>query len=969
MRRIFTPILQICFGILLFTISLILIAFALDLLPDENKTALEARARVSESLAIQLAVAASRNDVAAIKETITSLVARSSGDVLSVAMRRSNGEIVVETGNHSTFWVDPPDNKSIETHVQIPLKNGKADWGRIEIAYRQLATGPFAFGFSRKMIALLGFFVGAGFLGYYFILKRSLRELDPSAVIPERVQAAFDALAEGVLIMDEHERLLLANKAFAKCLGTTPDILFGSKVEELPWLQFRQEFVSEELPWRIAIRTGQAVTGSLMGLRDASGTQRKMVVNATRITDGKNLTRGVIATFDDVTLLQEKNEQLETSIEQLNNFQRKIEQQNRELQFLAACDPLTGCLNRRAFFAEVERLVVESKEPITVLMLDLDHFKSINDRFGHAVGDEVLSGFAGILKRLCENLGPVGRYGGEEFCIAMSRLSEKEVENLADHICRAVSDVKSWLPNGDSVTVSIGIASEGNSRNIGDIIKHADAALYAAKTTGRNKAVNWSDMPIYTKPVNQVSAASNLPSPLSVSPSRAESEPTIADESTNFPESELARKHVDEIIRNDDGRRCFAAVHLVIDGFDCLHSDNLSNSASHLLEKIVERIARHLREGDMLARLDTDRFYLLLDPLEDKTQAKLMLEEIHSEFSRPFFVDGGEVLGSISIGVSVYPEHGCNYHSLRSNAEIAMRQAKRAAKGGVSFFEASMVQAASARTEAERRLRLAVRDRSFCCAFQPKVDISNEKVIGFEALARWRTGHDEIQLPGEFIGLATELNLIDQIAIIVLETAIGSFDQLDAEFGSHTTVSVNIAAKQANDAQFMSAILEILKGTHLARRIVLELTEDSFISKGSFQTEYMPALKAIGVKISIDDFGTGYSSLGALADIAVDEIKIDRSFITDIHNRTRSQSVLRAINLLGDSLGLTLVAEGVETYEELVYLRATTTIRYVQGYYFSKPFYLDDFMDARSAMPMGRSHQASRIHQPSRAAS
>lgn len=350
MKRFFTPILQICLGILSFTVSLILIAYALELLPDESKAALEARARVSESLAIQLAGAASRNDVVGIKDTITAVVKRSNGEMLSVAMRRADGEIVVETGAHATHWVNPADNKSTETHVQIPLKNGKSDWGRIEIAYRPVATGFQAFGFSQKMIALLCFMVGAGFLGYYFILKRSLRELDPGRVIPERVQAAFDALAEGVLIMDESERLLLANKAFAKYLGTTSEILFGTKADELPWLQFKKEFSIDDLPWRVAIRTEQPVTGSIMGLRDVSGTQRRMVVNATRITDDKNVTRGVIATFDDVTLLQEKNQQLETSIEQLNSFQKKIEQQNRDLQFLAACDPLTGCLNRRAFF-------------------------------------------------------------------------------------------------------------------------------------------------------------------------------------------------------------------------------------------------------------------------------------------------------------------------------------------------------------------------------------------------------------------------------------------------------------------------------------------------------------------------------------------------------------------------------------------------------------------------------------------
>lgn len=960
MRRFFTPILQICLGILSFTVSLILIAYALELLPDESKAALEARARVSESLAIQLAGAASRNDVVGIKDTITAVVARSNGEILSVAMRRADGEILVETGNHSAHWINPADNKSTETHVQIPLKNGKSDWGRIEIAYRPVASGYHAFGFSQKMIALLCFMIGAGFLGYYFILKRSLRELDPGRVIPERVQAAFDALAEGVLIMDENERLLLANKAFAKYLGTTSDILFGTKADELPWLQYKKEFSLEALPWRVAIRTEQPVTGSLMGLRDVSGMQRKMVVNATRITDDKNVTRGVIATFDDVTLLQEKNQQLETSIEQLNSFQKKIEQQNRDLQFLAACDPLTGCLNRRAFFAEVENITKDGKNALSVLMLDIDHFKSINDRFGHAIGDIVLSEFAGVLKRVCERIGPVGRYGGEEFCIAAPKLSEAEAEQLANHICQTVAATRGWLPNNDAVTVSIGVASAPQSENIFELLKCADAALYAAKTTGRNRAVSWSSMPTQTAQAETAPAIRLSPKPVDLPVSKLDAH----DLSSGFPESSIAREHVEEIIRNDPGGRCFAVVDMVLDGFDALHNDR--PGAKVLLEKIVERIARHLREGDMLARLSADRLYLLLDPLESAEQTKPIMDSIVGEFSRPFFVNGSEVMGSLSAGVSIYPEHGSDYSTLRKNAEVAMRQVRRDAKGTVGFFDIGMVQAATARNEAERNLRLAVRDRNFRCAFQPKVDISSQEVIGFEALVRWRIGRDEIHAPNEFIGLAVELNLIDQITLIVLEDAIKSFDKLDSEFGAHTSVSVNIAAKQANDPQFMNSVIQIIKESGFAKRIILELTEDSFITQGAFQTDMMPLLKEIGVKVSIDDFGTGYSSLGALAEIAVDEIKIDRSFITDIHNRPRNQSVLRAINSLGDALGLTIVAEGVETYEELLYLRAATTIRYVQGYYFSKPFYLDDASEARTTAHAVRNHEASRVQQSAR---
>jgi EAL domain-containing protein (putative c-di-GMP-specific phosphodiesterase class I) len=151
-----------------------------------------------------------------------------------------------------------------------------------------------------------------------------------------------------------------------------------------------------------------------------------------------------------------------------------------------------------------------------------------------------------------------------------------------------------------------------------------------------------------------------------------------------------------------------------------------------------------------------------------------------------------------------------------------------------------------------------------------------------------------------------------------------------------------VAAKQANDLQFMRSFAQALGQCDCPERIMIELTEEAFVAKSQFQMEVLPLLREMGVRVSIDDFGTGYSSLGVLADITADEIKVDRSFVTAIHERPRSQSVLRTIDSLGHSLGMTIVAEGIETYEELAYLQAATQIRYAQGYYFSKPFFLED---------------------------
>ncbi len=497
MKKFLTPPLQISIGLLSLTISLIFIAYALGFFPNEEKAALQARANISEALAIQLANLAGRNESDTIKDTIDAVVSRDP-DVLSIAVRGADGKLLVASSDHDSRWTERADGKSTATQVQIPLLNGDVPAGRIEILYRPIATAATMLGVPDTLIGFAGFMGFAGFAGYFLLLKRALWELDPSRAIPERVKAAFDTLAEGVLIMDESEHVLLANEAFVKNIHTSAKSLIGINAGALPWAASGSAAVADEYPWQKAMRIEQPILGVPMAVRDRSGDTRRLLVNATRIVDGRGDVRGVIATFDDVTLLHRTNEQLNISVAQLHRSQAKISEQNRQLQFLASSDPLTGCLNRRTFFEKAEQAFLSAlgqRQPMAFFMLDADHFKSINDRFGHAVGDKVLVGLSDMLKRCCGDQDLVGRYGGEEFCIAVSGLSEPGAEQLAERIRQAVAGVTSWLPNGERVTISIGIASLGSMPcEMADLVKRADEALYAAKTSGRNRFVSWEKM-------------------------------------------------------------------------------------------------------------------------------------------------------------------------------------------------------------------------------------------------------------------------------------------------------------------------------------------------------------------------------------------------------------------------------------------------------------------------------------------
>jgi EAL domain-containing protein (putative c-di-GMP-specific phosphodiesterase class I) len=200
----------------------------------------------------------------------------------------------------------------------------------------------------------------------------------------------------------------------------------------------------------------------------------------------------------------------------------------------------------------------------------------------------------------------------------------------------------------------------------------------------------------------------------------------------------------------------------------------------------------------------------------------------------------------------------------------------------------------------------------------------------------------------------------------VLAEIVKSIDLINETFGPNATISINVAARQAGNPEFMRSFARTLEETGFPRRFLIEVTEDAFVTKTLFQDEILPIFRKLGVGISIDDFGAGYSSLSALADITADEIKIDRSFIADIHKRPRSQGILRAIESLSAALGMTVIAEGVESFEELAYLQAATKIRYAQGFYFSRPIFLEELRPAAPAYSDARVNLASRAAQYSR---
>mgnify|MGYP001825518074 CR=1 FL=1 len=498
MLKKISPIIRLTVGVTALTLSIALAAEFFGLFPDVMKEKLHARSRVAEALTIQISTAAARDDKEAIEQTIAAVVTRDPS-ILSVAVRRSNGSLLVGTDDHSDVWQEPENGVSTPSSVQVPLFDGERYWGRVEIAFSELDPAYSAIGFSSNTLKLFAFF---GFLGlalYYILLKRSLRQLDPGKVVPARVQAAFDTLDEGVVIVDEKEQILLINQSMSDLFGKVPEQVVGERLSEFQWRHWEKDAANVGFPWRTAITERKTSVLIPMGIRMPDSRIKSFNVNASCIIDEGGKTSGAIVTFSDVTILEKQNADLEMAVKKLIVAEEDLVQQNLELQYLANHDPMTGCLNRRNLFAQFKHLMgsaVTGDSGLACLMVDIDNFKSINDRYGHAVGDDVIVGVAKTLSSCCRSEDLIGRYGGEEFCVVLEGLDHQQAEAFAETLRASVLEKShTWLQQGNTVSVSIGVSAiEDGAESPDELVNQADMALYEAKTAGRNCVVGWHAM-------------------------------------------------------------------------------------------------------------------------------------------------------------------------------------------------------------------------------------------------------------------------------------------------------------------------------------------------------------------------------------------------------------------------------------------------------------------------------------------
>lgn len=374
---------------------------------------------------------------------------------------------------------------------------------------------------------------------------------------------------------------------------------------------------------------------------------------------------------------------------------------------------------------------------------------------------------------------------------------------------------------------------------------------------------------------------------------------------------------------------------------------NINDTLGHhigdrLLCEVARRISRAVRKSDIVARIGGDEFVVVLESTKVETDEGFVAQKIIDQLADSVTIDGNVLHTTPSIGLAIFPEDGENAEELMKNADVAMYHAKSAGRNNYQFYTEHMNHAAAVRAQMEGRLRAALSGDEFLLHFQPQINLATGRVSGIEALIRWQNPELGLVSPANFIPLAEEVGLIVPISAWVLENACRTAKSWRDQETPFECISVNISPQEFRQRNFPEMVAAVLQKTGLpAACLELEITESTLMDSADTTVEMLLRLKALGVTLAIDDFGTGYSSLGYLKRFPIDRLKIDRSFVRDLETDSSDAAISTAVIVLAHSLGLQVVAEGVETQGQADFLLQQGCDS-VQGYLFSRPVPADE---------------------------
>ena len=472
-------------------LSIVFLASCLGLIPDNSIAIRNGRKALCEELALHASFCIQRGQLDIFQATLNG-VTQKNQDIASTRLRRSDGTILAEYLGQTSSQDPETEGKGPMGEVAIVVNDQL--WGTVEIQFRPERPKGVAGILSHPLIPLILFIAPVSFVLILLYMRKFIKVMQagPAGLIPRRVRSTMNTLAEGMVILDHRAIIVMANEAFERMVGCLAGKLEGRCIQDFTRSSYtEQSGISQS--WIESVLAGEACQGLSLNLVDGQGRTQIVSLNATPICGEDGKTRGIVATFEDQTVIQKKNVRMKKLLRKLQQSRSEIQRQNDQLLTLATRDPLTGCLNRRAFYQELEThwvAVRRSSSPLTCVLVDVDHFKSVNDMHGHGVGDQVLQGVAAVLQLEARKTDLVCRYGGEEFCLVLPNTDVAQAIQVAERIRQVLAS----SPCGTvCVTASFGVAS-ATAADRSEMLERADEALYAAKRGGRNRVVHWEDL-------------------------------------------------------------------------------------------------------------------------------------------------------------------------------------------------------------------------------------------------------------------------------------------------------------------------------------------------------------------------------------------------------------------------------------------------------------------------------------------
>nr|WP_298414197.1 EAL domain-containing protein [uncultured Halomonas sp.] len=414
---------------------------------------------------------------------------------------------------------------------------------------------------------------------------------------------------------------------------------------------------------------------------------------------------------------------------------------------------------------------------------------------------------------------------------------------------------------------------------------------------------------------------------------------------TRLPNRLLLEERLDTLLaRSGSGpEKEFAVFFVDLDRFKTINDSLGHHIGDELIQQVASRLKVAVRNSDMLARVGGDEFMIVSAENTNKSSSAMIAQRIVSSLGKAFQIDDNLIRITTSVGISRYPADGDDKHALMIHADAAMYFAKDAGRNMFKFFESGMISVTEKRARLESRLRDAIDNNALTLAYQPKVNVITGEIAGVEALLRWHDAELGQVTPDEIIPVAEETGLILPIGEWVLKTACQQSMDWHAQGYPLLKMAVNLSAIQLNNRHFVEVVKRVLKETQLPPHCLeLELTESAIMQNPDRASMILRRLRKLGIALSIDDFGTGYSNLSQLKRFPISCLKIDRSFTSGVNSDIQDAAIVKAVVALAHSLNLEVVAEGIETPEQLAFIREIKGQQY-QGYLCSKALSSEDF--------------------------